>query len=216
MAVSPGQQPPGEITLKKCGIYRITHIETKASYVGSSANIGSRLSSHRCDLNRGRHPNGRLQNAWSKYGPESFELVVIEICAVSDLLTREQHWMDELNSADRGHGFNIAPISGTRRGVPQPKYLLEKIRAAHLGKPKSQEMRDRSSATQKGRIVSEEKKELLRQAAARQWSDPAQRQAARERATGKSASVETRAKMAASQRARHQKEDNPCPAPNLC
>lgn len=91
----------------KSGIYSIRHLASGRVYVGSAVDIAARWRVHLCDLRAGKHANGRLQNAWSKYGAAAFEWVVLELVERPLLLTVEQHWIDRLRAAVNGVGYNI-------------------------------------------------------------------------------------------------------------
>jgi len=58
--------------------------------VGSAVRTNARWRQHRSQLQRGTHHSRYLQAAWSKYGAEGFEFVVLEIVPTPDeLLVRE-------------------------------------------------------------------------------------------------------------------------------
>ncbi len=93
------------------GVYAIELMGTDHFYIGSSSDIGSRWTAHRYALRSGKHNNPRLRNAWAKYGPSAFRMVVLEECDRSALLEREQAYIDGLQP-----WFNLAP----RAGSPPP------------------------------------------------------------------------------------------------
>jgi len=93
------------------GVYAIELIGTDRFYVGSSSDIGSRWTAHRYKLANGTHVNARLRNAWAKYGPAAFRLIVLEECHRTDLIEREQVYIDGLQP-----WFNLAP----KAGIPPP------------------------------------------------------------------------------------------------
>lgn len=98
-------------------IYSIRNTFNGKAYVGSAVNF---LSRKRCHLNRlryNRHHSILLQRAWEKHGEGVFEFVVLEeVVDRSNLIEREQHWIDTLRSADPAWGYNIAPKAGSRLG----------------------------------------------------------------------------------------------------
>jgi len=60
------------------GLYEIECSPTGHCYIGMSAyDMGARLSSHRNQLKRGKHPNCFLQRLWDSYGEHNFEFKVI-------------------------------------------------------------------------------------------------------------------------------------------
>lgn len=83
----------------KSGVYIIKNIITNDTYVGSSSNYKSRWRQHRSELRLNKHKNSLLQEAWNKYGEESFEFKLLTL-APPDLLEQiEQQLIDSLNPA---------------------------------------------------------------------------------------------------------------------
>lgn len=99
----------------KSGIYKIEHIESGKSYIGSAVDIKSRFRLHKSDLRLGKHRNGRLQNSWNKYGAEAFRFSAMIICSPEKLVMYEQLLMDGYNVVKTG--FNISPIAGNQLGM---------------------------------------------------------------------------------------------------
>jgi len=153
-------------TLQKVsGIYKIVNKMNGKYYVGSSRNIlgeNGRWSDHSTDLIRGDHPNQRLQNAWNKYGPDSFEFFIIEI--TDDLINREQTYLDKAK-LDDAYNLKYSAVGGkfSSESILKLKQTMmtsekvkaartdewrEKIRQSKLGKKRgekySQECRDRN------------------------------------------------------------------------
>jgi group I intron endonuclease len=94
------------------GVYTITNISTGKVYVGSAVNVRRRWETHRRELRRGAHPNRYLQSSWNAHGEPEFSFVLVESVEEStDLVSREQWWLDVLQSADRAHGYNISPTA---------------------------------------------------------------------------------------------------------
>lgn len=96
---------------EKCGVYKITNIKNGKFYIGSSKNILRRWWEHRDGLNNNRHINKVFQNAWNKYGKDSFNMVILEECQESLLLEREQHYLDTFLPY-KGVGYNVSKIAG--------------------------------------------------------------------------------------------------------
>lgn len=82
--------------LSFCGIYIIINTVNNHRYVGSSVNIKRRLENHRADLRHNNHANAHLQNAWNKYGENSFIFSVLEKCSKDNRFVREQYYVDIL------------------------------------------------------------------------------------------------------------------------
>ena len=185
-------------------IYGIRHAPSGRVYVGSATNLKARLRVHRNSLKKGTHHSRYLQAAWEKYGPESFEFVVLEVVPEkSQLLERENVWITALQSADQKHGFNMCPTAGSQLGMQHSPSTREKMSAAHSGKKKTPEHQQAINAALKGRKLSAECKQKL--SAARTGTSMSEIARARmsESRKGKTASPETRAKLSASATARH-------------
>jgi group I intron endonuclease len=79
----------------KSGIYKILCIGNNKIYIGSSKDIHDRVNvGHYLSLISNRHHNRHLQNSWDKYGEKMFEVSVVELCEESELLVREQYYLD--------------------------------------------------------------------------------------------------------------------------
>jgi group I intron endonuclease len=83
-------------------------------YIGSAVNIRKRYQLHISLLRSRKHPNTILQNFANKYGYDTIQLTTVEICPVSDLLSREQFFIDSLQPF-----FNICKVAGNRLGTKQ-------------------------------------------------------------------------------------------------
>ena len=81
----------------KCGIYCIKNIINDKCYIGSSIHIYYRLRRHKSDLLKNAHANPILQNAYNKYGANSFVVSIIEECNEDIVLQREQYYIHTLD-----------------------------------------------------------------------------------------------------------------------
>lgn len=123
--------------MKISGIYKIEHVDSGKTYVGSAVNIKRRWGEHKARLNSKTHPNPKLQNAWNKYGEGSFVFGVIEECELEVLIEMEQKYIDTLEVVTLG--YNICEVAGSVLGIKR-----------------SEETKLRMSEAQKGRIISDE------------------------------------------------------------
>lgn len=114
------------------GIYQILNRDTGKCYIGSAVNIRKRWTVHKTHLRKGDHHSRKLQNSWNKHGEASFELVVLQQCAVEGLLHVEQMYLDALHPQ-----YNMAPTAGSGQGVK----LSAEVKAAI-----AQRMKDRIAA----------------------------------------------------------------------
>lgn len=94
------------------GIYKILNITNGKYYVGSSVNINGRWLKHKALLRHNKHENPKLQNAWNKYGEESFSFEIIEECEKEKLLNREQFYIDDISNFNEDC-YNISKIANT-------------------------------------------------------------------------------------------------------
>jgi group I intron endonuclease len=89
------------------GVYCIKNKVNGKVYVGSSVNVRRRWQRHTEDLVAGKHHSRYLQRAWSKYGVNNFEFLMLEGCVQSQLLIREDYWISSFCSADYRFGYNL-------------------------------------------------------------------------------------------------------------
>lgn len=90
------------------GIYQIRNLVNNKIYIGSTIQgFKKRLYNHLYELRRNTHYSSYLQRAWNKYGEESFEFTILEVCDKSVIIQREQYWLDELQPYKRNVGYNL-------------------------------------------------------------------------------------------------------------
>lgn len=93
------------------GRYRIKCLENNRIYIGQGIDLKRRLWDHRRELRKGVHNNDIIQNAYNKYGEDSFSINILEIVDnIDDLYNREAFWCKYYDSFNREAGFNICPI----------------------------------------------------------------------------------------------------------
>lgn len=108
---------------KICGIYCIENMINHKKYIGQSVNIFSRWQQHKSELNRKKHCNSKLQNAWNKYGEENFNFYILEKCNFSELDKKEQNYIKNYNSYYNGYNLDFG---GTNR-VRWTKEMRDKL-----------------------------------------------------------------------------------------
>lgn len=134
------------------GIYEIRHRESGKVYVGSACHIRRRFCEHKSELLRGIHHSKHLQRVWNRYGEESLDFKIIEtVESESDLLIREQYWINKMKACDKRFGFNMAPIAGRNTGVKHSEETKAKLRNFRLGFKLSDETKLKISESLKGR-----------------------------------------------------------------
>lgn len=99
-------------------IYKITNIQTGKMYVGQTKKLlNERFESH---VAAARTCDTYLYRAFAKYGISNFSIEVIECVSDDELDTREQHWIDALNTlAPFGYNMTIGGTGGDTSTSPQ-------------------------------------------------------------------------------------------------
>ena len=121
------------------GIYKIENLITHKVYIGQSKNIKNRWKEHIYALNNDKHINIYLQRAWNKYGQENFNFESLEECTKKELNNKETYW------------FNIY--------YPNV-YNLHRTGDSHN---MSQEIKDKISKSEKGKVLSEKSRQKIRE-----------------------------------------------------
>lgn len=122
--------------MRASGIYKITNAVDGKFYIGSAKYIKERFSNHRNDLLKNKHKNSRLQNAYNKYGVESFVYDVVEVCNLDVLIEREQYYIDLLQPF-----YNILKTAGSSIGLlhtAETKAIIGKINKGRVPPNKGQ------------------------------------------------------------------------------
>ena len=150
----------------KSGIYFITNTANGSGYIGSAYNLHTRWHRHKSSAMRGVHHNIHFQNAWNKYGEDSFKYEIVEYCSIEAIEEREQFWLDmfwtreECGVSGRPI-YNIcreARICTVTKGLPLTEERKKKISEKLKGREFSEEHRAKIGLKHKGRVVSEEQK----------------------------------------------------------
>lgn len=135
-------------------IYEIFCEANGKRYIGSAVNPQRRYYKHVNFLRRGQHFNSHLQNAWNKYGEDTFAFTLIEqVDNEENLIKQEQYWMDLFQSHETNVGFNKCPTAGSL-----------------LGFQHSVETRKKYSIARKGRVFSAESRKRMSNAAKEKWN----------------------------------------------
>lgn len=151
-----------ELSIYKPGVYGIRHIVSSKTYVGScTSTIKKRWRQHRYTLVNGTHRNRYLQRAWNRHGPDAFEWVVLENCLPIMCVSREQHWIDKINSANSRYGYNISPNAGNQLGYKHTAETRAKISAKGKGIKRTEEFKAGVKRFHTGKKHTEESKKKM-------------------------------------------------------
>lgn len=146
-----------------CGIYLITvrrPYRLPLYYVGQSIQCRRRRTYHFKALKARRHDNVKLQNAYNKYGKDSFIFEVLEKCSHEEIDQAEQWWLDEIHGYART--LNIAKDSTSpNRGRKFSEETRRKVSEAGRGRVKTTDERAAISARMRGVALPEETKRKI-------------------------------------------------------
>lgn len=132
------------------GIYKITCTVNQRFYIGSAIDLRRRKYEHWYGLRHNKHHNPILQNAWNKYGEQSFTFEVLEQVLPMSLTAREQYWFKKLKPFGL-NGFNVLSEAGLTLGRKHSSETVEKIRRAQTGKKQSPEHIEKMRQTKLGK-----------------------------------------------------------------
>ena len=120
----------GGVSMSKSisGIYAIVNRINGDRYVGSAYNISKRWSQHIYELKNKKHHSRHLQNAWNKYGENSFIFVVLQECRVEDLIIIEQEYLDDKPE------YNICIDARSPLGLKRSEEAKQKMSEMRKGK----------------------------------------------------------------------------------
>lgn len=92
-------------TEKRCGIYKITNIETQQCYIGQSVDVSSRWKDHvKGGLGIDSSATNKLYKAMQEYGVWNFTFELLEACPRERLNEKEKFWIS-LYQSDK-YGYN--------------------------------------------------------------------------------------------------------------
>lgn len=115
-------------------IYKITNIKNNKFYVGSTIDFKRRKTHHLSNLRNGKHVNKYLQNAFNKYGEDSFKIEVID--KGENIKDKEQGYLDRI---DFDNSYNICKFAhggDVIKDFPKERReaIYDRIRKARTGK----------------------------------------------------------------------------------
>ena len=95
------------------GIYGIKNILNNKIYIGSTKSFYRRYYEHIAELKSNKHDNPHLQNAWNKYGSKNFSFDILCYCEVTELIKKEDEYIERFKATQKGCGYNLHDASGT-------------------------------------------------------------------------------------------------------
>ena len=153
-------------------------------YVGSSNDIFGKYGrwyEHRKNLIKNCHVNKKLQNAWNKYGENSFECICVETTSVDKLLISEQKYLniiklDNMSNKNTHYNLTYDATSPMRGKIPWNKGKKGLQTSSNKGRKLSTDTKkkisentkkamsklfDRMSSLRKGKSLSDHHKKQL-------------------------------------------------------
>lgn len=155
------------------GIYKISSKKKpERIYIGSTKDVNLRKQFHLSQLKHKRHHSQKLQRHYDKYGANDLIFTIIISCDESELIEKEQFFIDVFNPY-----FNGCMIAGSRRNYvcseeTKKKIKIsksniseetrEKLRKSHTGLKQSPETVEKRASKNRGQKRSEETCKILR------------------------------------------------------
>ncbi|MGJ8500876.1 GIY-YIG nuclease family protein, partial [Glaesserella parasuis] len=125
------------------GVYAITSPSGNV-YIGSAVDFRRRWLLHVRQLKAQVHHCVPLQRAYEKYGLDALSFEILQCVPREGLIVAEQAHMD----ANRERLYNVCPNANSRLGRRQTLVTREKIRAAQLGRKRSEETKRKMAEAQ--------------------------------------------------------------------
>lgn len=150
------------------GIYSIVCLKNSKIYIGQSKHIEVRWLEHKDELKKGTHQNKHLQNAWNKYGENSFVFSVIEECEEDNLTKREQYWIDYYGGINSKNTYNFrqAGSKGT-----MSKETLKKMSEATKRLRQNPEWVEKNAQAIRDSWTPERRKQMSIQKTGTKWTE---------------------------------------------
>ena len=156
-----------------CGIYKLYFDNDSRFYIGSTNDLQERLQAHIRAVNKQKHFNIYFQHLCLKLGIENLKYEILAKCPQEYLLKMEQWFVDKLKPK-----LNLAEIVGRppanrKRGYEMSEEAKQNISKAKTGQKidrsnyiHSEETLSKISQSLKGRVITEEWKQKMREAKA--------------------------------------------------
>ncbi len=150
------------MNVKSRGVYIIRNNVNQKTYVGSTAgSFDKRWKEHKRLLENQEHTNPCLIRAWNKYGANSFAFLTLEDMPAAmpeEILESEQWYFDNVKTHTyNGGGYNMAKnVFSSFAGRLHTDQSKSQIGAKHRGRKVSAETREKMRQANLGKKYSEE------------------------------------------------------------
>lgn len=171
-------------------IYSITNILNNKKYIGCAVDFNKRRIRHLSELRCQRHHSSYLQNSFNKYGEPNFVFEILEIIDdIDKLIETEQKWIDDIKPefnmtliAGLNSHLGIKRSKETKEKMSQVRLGMvftqthkdniskskkgvridgTNMNKDKIGKPLSEEQKNKISIANKNKIISEETRKKI-------------------------------------------------------
>ena len=175
------------------GIYKIVNLKTNKKYIGKTMDrFIERYWNHTWKLKNKVHDNKYLQYSWDKYGEDAFSFEVVKVYVDGeDIDALERFYIDYFDTYKNGYNLTVGG-EGTKGYVPteeNKRIVGEKNRINNLGKKHSKETREKMSKAHKGYVKTSEHRRNLSLSLKGKFVSDETRQKLRELNTGSKSPV---------------------------
>lgn len=102
------------------GIYKITNMLNGKVYIGQTQNLWKRKAQHFVALRRGHHENREMQKDWDTNN-RGFRWDIVEYCSLEQLNDREEYWINQYDSINKGYNQGWVPYKRKVKKAPKRK-----------------------------------------------------------------------------------------------
>lgn len=141
----------------KIGIYKITS-PSKKVYIGQSCNINFRFNSYK-KLKRCKGQT-KLYSSFIKYGVNNHIFEIIEECNLEELNVKERYWQEYYDVLNKEKGLNLVLAKFDGKSGYMSDEVKEKISKANKGRIHSEEFKKRCSERMKKQGISKEAQKI--------------------------------------------------------
>jgi len=136
---------------EQSGVYRWVHIESEKSYIGSSSKLNDRFKRYfsRSYLSNKKRGASIICKALLKYGYAGFRLEILEYCSSTEVLNREQFYLDSYKPE-----YNILKTAGSILGYKHSEASLKLMSKASKDRNQLEEVINRKREIMLGRKLS--------------------------------------------------------------
>jgi len=178
-------------------IYSILNTVNYKVYIGQTGVPKNRWSAHKCEA-KSKRLHYPIHRAIRKYGVDSFQFSIIEICDDNEVDELEKFWIKEFDSRNSDMGYNLAVGGNVSSGWHHTEESKRKISESNMGKEMpshTEEWKRYMSEIMTGRVITEEWKQKLSDSNKGKLRSNETRQRISEVKEGTTHSEETKQKM---------------------